>query len=42
MMKNKKIFITGGAGFLGKNGKYILIGAVVIIGGYFAWKKFGK
>lgn len=30
------------AGFLGKNGKYILIGAVVIIGGYFAWKKFGK
>jgi hypothetical protein len=33
---------TSQAGFLGKNGKYILIGAVVIIGGYFAWKKFGK
>lgn len=33
---------TNQAGFLGKNGKYILIGAVVIIGGYFAWKKFGK
>lgn len=30
------------AGFLGKNGKMILIGAVVLIGGYFAWKKFGK
>jgi hypothetical protein len=33
---------TSKADFLGKNGKYILIGAVVIIGGYFAWKKFGK
>ena len=33
---------TNKAGFLGKNGKYVLIGAVVLIGGYFAWKKFGK
>lgn len=30
------------AGFGGKNTKWILIGAVVLIGGYFAWKKFGK
>lgn len=28
------------AGFLQKN-KWLLIGAVVVIGGYFAWKKFG-
>ena len=27
------------AGFLAKNGMYIGIGAVVLIGGYFAWKK---
>ncbi len=30
------------AGFLKKNGMWIGIGAVVLIGGYFAWKKFGK
>lgn len=31
-----------GQGFIAKNGKYLLIGAVVLVGGYFAWKKFGK
>lgn len=30
------------AGFMGKNGMYIGIGALVLIGGYFAWKKFGS
>jgi len=30
------------AGFLQKNGMWIGIGAVVLIGGYFAWKRFGK
>ena len=29
------------ASFMGKNGMYIGIGALVLIGGYFAWKKFG-
>ena len=41
-LDDEKVNDTSKAGFLGKNGKYILIGAVVIIGGYFAWKKFGK
>jgi hypothetical protein len=31
-----------GQGFIAKNGKYLLIGAVVLVGGFFAWKKFGK
>lgn len=30
------------AGFLKKNGMWIGIGAVVLIGGYFAWKRFGN
>ena len=30
------------AGFMSKYGMWIGIGAVVIIGGYFAYKKFGK
>lgn len=33
---------TNQAGFLKRNGLWIGIGAVVLIGGYFAWKKFGK
>lgn len=28
--------------FLQKNGKWIAIGVVVLVGGFFAWKKFGK
>ena len=34
----------GGAeqSFLQKNGMWIAIGVVVLVGGFFAWKKFGK
>lgn len=33
---------TEEAGFMSKYGLYIGIGAVVLVGGYFAYKKFGK
>lgn len=30
------------AGFIQKNGMWLVLGAVVVVGGYFAYKKFGK